>query len=363
MARVLAVNHGFDSMVLWSQDENGLLIQMQTRTSLGLKSSKMLMHYYFLRFRAPDDDKMRFFDNYLNSGKPIIGCRTATHSFNFDQAGRTDSIFRDFYQFDNDGGFGRHVMGETYSGQIGDNGGQGQHGVIAEGQENNPIVNGIDNDPTSPDSLHGDSNLYLVSEFFAGTESTTIITGHLLNSLDELAGDDDTVATEPVAWTRTFVGPTPTSLTPQESKETHVFTTTMGAANDDQFVGMRRLLVNAVYVLLEMDVPDKADVGLTFEYNPSDSGIGASFVQGKFTPDDFADPTAPIPPQEKDAEAEFTALIERDPWILVLMLVATIGLAVIIGYACRRYRKYMDPETGMLEDTEADIKYAEMVAF
>ena len=35
------------------------------------------------RFRALPDAQMQMFDDYLNSGRPIVGIRTATHSFNF----------------------------------------------------------------------------------------------------------------------------------------------------------------------------------------------------------------------------------------------------------------------------------------
>ena len=36
------------------------------------------------RFRALPDVQMRYIDDYLKSGKPVLGMRTATHAFKFD---------------------------------------------------------------------------------------------------------------------------------------------------------------------------------------------------------------------------------------------------------------------------------------
>jgi hypothetical protein len=52
-----------------------------------------------------------------------------------------------------------------------------------------------------------------------------------------------------------------------------VFTTTMGAATDMENEGVRRLLVNAVYWGLNMNVPAKADVTYVDEYKPSFYGF------------------------------------------------------------------------------------------
>ncbi len=47
----------------------------------------------------------------------------------------------------------------------------------------------------------------------------------------------------------------------------------MGSSTDMANAGVRRLMVNAVYHLLDMDVPAKAEVGLIGAYQPSPYGF------------------------------------------------------------------------------------------
>src|SRR4030095_7186843 len=70
----------------------------------------------------------------------------------------------------------------------------------------------------------------------------------------------------PVAWTRIVKN--------DAGKENRVFCTTMGAATDLQNEGLRRLVVNAVYWGLGLDVPEKADVQYVGEFKPTPYGFG-----------------------------------------------------------------------------------------
>ena len=38
---------------------------------------------FFLRWRRLPADQLKFIDDYLNSGRPVIGFRTSTHAFNY----------------------------------------------------------------------------------------------------------------------------------------------------------------------------------------------------------------------------------------------------------------------------------------
>jgi hypothetical protein len=81
----------------------------------------------------------------------------------------------------------------------------------------------------------------------------------------------------PIAWTR---------LHNNASGELNrVFCTTMGSSTDLQNEGLRRLVVNAVYWGLELDVPAKADVTIVGEYQPSAYGFDG-FRRG-LRPSDF----------------------------------------------------------------------------
>jgi hypothetical protein len=68
----------------------------------------------------------------------------------------------------------------------------------------------------------------------------------------------------PVAWTKTYQA--------ASGKTGRAFTTTMGASQDLSSEGLRRLLVNASYWALGMDVPAKANVDLVGAYEPTPFG-------------------------------------------------------------------------------------------
>ena len=77
----------------------------------------------------------------------------------------------------------------------------------------------------------------------------------------------------PVAWVKTFTGST--------GKTARVFTTTMGAAQDLQNAGVRRMLVNATYWTLGLEdkIDPASNVDLVGEYAPSAFSFGG-FVKG-----------------------------------------------------------------------------------
>jgi hypothetical protein len=70
----------------------------------------------------------------------------------------------------------------------------------------------------------------------------------------------------PVVWVRDYKG--------EAGKITKIVTCTAGAAVDLQDEGLRRLVVNACYWTLGLDVPDKADVAYVGDYRPSFFGFG-----------------------------------------------------------------------------------------
>ena len=82
-----------------------------------------------------------------------------------------------------------------------------------------------------------------------------------------------------VAWTRQH--------TNDAGKTNPGAPTTMGAATDLQYEALRRLVVNAVYWGLGMEVPAKADVTQVDEYKPTMYGFDG-FRQGILKPTDHA---------------------------------------------------------------------------
>ena len=65
----------------------------------------------------------------------------------------------------------------------------------------------------------------------------------------------------PIAWTKPYQLP--------EGSPGMSFTSTIGSSTDITNEGVRRLLINAVYYMLELDVPEMADVSIVGEYSPS----------------------------------------------------------------------------------------------
>ena len=109
----------------------------------------------FTRFRNLPDEQMKHIVDYVESGKPVIGLRTATHAFNL-EAGKTYAKLHAGTSKDWDGGFGRQVLGETWVNHHGQHGKQSTRGIIAKGQEDHPILRGIkDGDIWGPTDVYG----------------------------------------------------------------------------------------------------------------------------------------------------------------------------------------------------------------
>ena len=72
----------------------------------------------------------------------------------------------------------------------------------------------------------------------------------------------------PVAWTKTFET--------DSGKSARIFNTTMGASQDLQVEGTRRMLVNAVYWTLGLEdkIPSKSCVDLVGTFEPSRFSFG-----------------------------------------------------------------------------------------
>src|SRR6478735_3282384 len=86
LAKILSARHGFNCTVLFAQDPQkpGIINPNYAQNIPGLENLKSAdLMIIFTRFRALPDRQMQYIDDYLKSGKPVIGIRTATHAFNF----------------------------------------------------------------------------------------------------------------------------------------------------------------------------------------------------------------------------------------------------------------------------------------
>lgn len=264
LGRILAKNHGFKCTVLFAIDpKDGTINPNQNDNIPGLEALKTAdLMIIATRFRNLPDEQMKHIVDYVETGKPIIGLRTATHAFNL------KSKTYGKYSWQNkewDGGFGRQILGETWISHHGKHGSQSTRGLRAPGQEAHPILRGIkDGDVWGPTDVYG-VRLPLPGD------SKPLVMGQVLTGMK---ADDPPVEGKPndpmmpVAWTKSY--------TTESGKTGRVFTTTMGAATDLENEGVRRLLVNATYWALGLEdkVPEKTNVALVGEFKPSPFKFG-----------------------------------------------------------------------------------------
>jgi len=285
LAKILSQRHGFQTTVLFSVGPDGT-IDPKASTSLsdGAALEQADAIVMSLRFRHWADADMTRFAARLHAGVPIVALRTSTHAFNGFPA---DSPWAS-WNYDNQGGFGKRVLGETWLTHWGRHKVEGTRGVIEPAQRAHPLLHGIDR-------IAGDTDVY---EAYPPGDATVLVRGLVLTTLaaDSAPADykkrrsTDKVEqgvnepAMPVVWARIHAN--------DNGTKNRILTTTMGSATDLENEGLRRLVVNGVYWGLDLRVPDKADVRLVDPYEPSFYGFdgfrkglhASDFALGKVVP-------------------------------------------------------------------------------
>lgn len=284
LAKILTNHHGFNCTVLFAQDPEklGMIDPNYSFNIPGLeKLADADLMVLFTRFRALPNEQMQHIDNYLSAGKPVIAIRTATHAFNFKDTTHQYRHYGFNYKGDKTDwqlGFGKLVLGETWYKHHGHHKHQSTRGIIAAGAENHPIINGIESG-----AIWGPTDVYGIRMPMPNTQA--IILGQSINRTGEfdkadafygLKETDTEIATvtgkgkkaynpndpmPPIAWTKNYQMP--------NGKSGNSFTTTIGSATDMVDEDVRRLMVNATFHLLDIEVPAKANVDLIGKYTPS----------------------------------------------------------------------------------------------
>lgn len=285
LASILSEQHGFDCTVLFAQDpaRPGIINPNYLHNIPGLEALQTAdLMVLFTRFRELPDEQMQHIEDYLLSGRPLIGIRTATHAFNIKDSTSKWLRYSNFYQREGDpwdGGFGRLVLGEKWISHHGHHKHQSTRGLIAPGAEEHPILRGIqDGDIWGPTDVYG-LRLPLPGDTQPLVLGQVIDREGEFDENDPLFGmrpTDSKVATTnpanakggnpndpmmPIAWIKSYQLP--------GGQPGKAFASTIGASTDLLSEGTRRLFVNAVYFLLDLPVPDKAKVELPDSYQPS----------------------------------------------------------------------------------------------
>lgn len=267
LAKILSRHHGFRCTVVFAIDPATGEINPQIRDNIpGLEALRTAdLMIIATRFRELPDEQMQPLADYIESGRPIVGLRTATHAFNNP---KSEKFARYHWQSNTPGyeqGFGRQVLGETWISHHGEHGVQSTRGIVVAGQEQHPILSGI-----APGTIWGPSDVYGVRLPLPG-DSQPLVLGAILVGMkpdDAVLEGPKNDPMMPVAWTRTYTG--------TAGKPARVFTTTMGAATDLLAEGTRRMIVNGALWALGLDaqIPAVTKVDLVGKYEPSPFKFG-----------------------------------------------------------------------------------------
>lgn len=217
LAKILAQHHGFRCTVLFAVDpEDGTINPNHINNIPGLEALKTAdLAILFLRWRDLPDDQMKLLVDYIESGKPIIGLRTATHAFKSSKGFPRYAWNSKEWE----GGFGRQVLGETWISHHGDHGRQSTRGIIAPGQQGHPIVRGIQDG-----DIWGPTDVYGVRLPLPG-DSKPLVLGQVLTGMkptDPPLEGKKNDPMMPIAWTKTYRG--------AQGKTARVFCSTIASA-------------------------------------------------------------------------------------------------------------------------------------
>jgi type 1 glutamine amidotransferase len=259
LAKILSQRHGFKCTVLFSIGEDGTINpdnQKSLTNSAALQSADAIV--MLLRFRNwPDADLKNFHDAFL-AGKPVIGLRTSTHAFT--------GIKGEYSKYNS---FGKQVLGEGWVSHWGVHKREACKGIFEEANKSDPILRGVTD-------VFADSDVY---EAYPPADAKILVRGQVLKGMtpaDPPADYKKKRASDkaeqgvndpmmPVAWTRLYKN--------DAGKENKIFCSTMGAATDLQSEGLRRMIVNAVFWGVGIEVPEKADVNYVGEFKPTMYGF------------------------------------------------------------------------------------------
>ena len=260
LAKILAVRHGFTCTVLFSTNpEDGTIDPRAKRNIPGLEALRTAdLLVLFIRWRDLPDEQMKYFVDYVESGRPVVALRTGTHPFELKTSHTYEKWSWDSRVPGWEGGFGRKILGETWVAHHGNHGGQSTRGWFAPGAGQSPILSGIEDG-----EIWGPTDTYEV-RLPMPASCHPLLLGQVLSWLSPegspVAGKNDPMM--PVSWTNDFET--------ESGKTGRAFTSTLGAADDIENGALRRMIVNAVYwaVGMEAAISKKADVAFVGKYDP-----------------------------------------------------------------------------------------------
>ena len=269
LGKLLAQRHGFRCTVLFSLDEDGVIDPDARGNIPGLEAlddANLLV--LFTRFRRLPDKDMKHIVDYVESGRPMLAIRTATHAFAYEKDSKSPYAH---WSWDNRdtwlGGFGREILGETWVNHHGGHGSQSTRGVVPDAVRKHPLVRGVE-DVWGPTDVYGVRDL--------PDDAVVLVEGSVREGMTPEAPaveGPQNAPRMPIVWLR--------NRSLDNEKVQRIVTSTLGASVDLNSEDLRRLFVNAAYwgVGLEEQIPERSDASLVGDYEPTMFGFGR-FVKG-----------------------------------------------------------------------------------
>ena len=271
LAKILATHHGFDCTVLFAIDPDSGEIDPTCQTNIPglhhLASADLMI--IATRFRELPDEQMKHIVDYTNSGRPVMGLRTATHAFKYTR--NLDSPYAKYGCGSEvfEGGYGRQVLGETWINHHGHHGRESTRGLINPEFASHPVLRGVQD-------VWGPTDVYGIGQLTGRPE--ILLEGQVLTGMDPTDPPKPDTPTMPLAWTKEYTG--------DQHKSSRIFCTTMGATADLRCADLRRLLVNAAHWCMEESIEADLCVDTVGAFDPSYFGF-AAHEQGR-RPADYA---------------------------------------------------------------------------
>ncbi len=239
LASELEKKFGMRTTVLFATNEKGERDENYEKNIPGFEALKTAdLAVFFLRWRLLPTNQLALIQNYLDSGKPVMGFRTTSHSFHYPHGDGSErwNAFGEF-AFGTPPGWG--ASGHTHYGHKSST----DVSIVAR-QVDNPILRGVKT------NFHVRSWLYQMLPKYPPADATWLLMGKSV--------DPDKPAQEnPVAWTY------------HTEKGGRAFYTSLGHPEDFQVESVQRLTVNAIYWLLSKSPPKKwpgkLDINVSYE--------------------------------------------------------------------------------------------------
>jgi uncharacterized protein len=262
LARILSRELNAKVTVCYAMDSLGNINPNINNNITGLHALKTAdLMVVFTRWRELPKEQAKWITDFAESGKPMVGFRTSTHTFKYNKDSSMMHL-NDKWPYE--------VWGQqwiTHHGHF-DDGGYPLTEVSLVEKATHRILRGV-----KPFQAY--SWLYHVDggEWKINPNCRPILKGRSLKSQHEMNGD---LAKFPlyqsVAWTKSY--------TTKTGKTSRIFFTTLGHPFDFKEESMRKLAINGIFWALgkEFFIPKNGvNVNLATPYEPNNSGFGEKF--------------------------------------------------------------------------------------